>query len=372
MVASDTRDILSRTLSECILQPQVSSLPVQERSLAELALYHGIAGRVWNCTVHLSWHDRTGMSLLYNSRMAAADYHLRSVSTMKRIRKAFDDLGVRWIIFKGPVLSEQLYRDIGERSYSDLDVLVDPRGLAGSVAALEAVGFSLMDLNWLLLRRRELGEIHLLSPDGVAVDLHWNLINRPERRRRFNLRTDNILAGAGRTRIGDVNVPVMTRADSVTHLCVHAALAGGHRLVWLSDILLSLLLMPPDESELAHAATESSATGAVSLMLDRVAHTFDVDLSRWTTALPRHAMTTVGRAFPPHWTTPERGGPSRWLARAAGAGGPSSFASLGGEAIRAARRRVVPSPGNGESLRNHVGGRQDLDEFFAKAADAER
>lgn len=61
------------------------------------------------------------------------------------IRQAFNAAGIRTVLLKGPALGYLLYPTSGSRSYSDVDLLVDPAALEGAEKILAALGFRRFD-----------------------------------------------------------------------------------------------------------------------------------------------------------------------------------------------------------------------------------
>jgi hypothetical protein len=149
------------------------------------------------------------------------------------------------------VLAQSVYRDLGLRSFSDLDFLISPADFERAKRALAEIGYrpsatlnpaiespaaerlwlrtgyersfdsaagkNLVELQWALL------------PHFYAVDPHSD-----------DLRVENLLARAGRTVVGGSEVPCLSPEDLLLVLCLHAAKHLWTRLIWLSDIAETL------------------------------------------------------------------------------------------------------------------------------------
>jgi hypothetical protein len=165
------------------------------------------------------------------------------------------------------VLAELAYRNPGARPYADLDALVEPSGFPTAIAALEQAGARLADRNWLALRRELRGQVHVVLPSGVPLDLHWNLVNMY--RRRIWIDTGELLARATRVDLAGLAVPTLEPTDTVIHLAVHAGLSGGDRLMWLKDLERSIAVRPPDWQAVVGRARAWRVTSVVGLMLAR-------------------------------------------------------------------------------------------------------
>jgi len=194
------------------------------------------------------------------------DANLRSslwfTAELARIMQHFERGQLRAVPYKGAVLAQALYRDLGLRSFSDLDFLISSADFERAKQALAEIGYrpaadltpaverlwlrtgyerafdgaagkNLVELQWALL------------PHFYGVDLHLN-----------DLRVEDLMARAGRIVVGGCEVPCLSPEDSLLVLCLHAAKHLWTRLIWLSDIaetLRSQSPAPPIDYALAFA-----------------------------------------------------------------------------------------------------------------------
>src|ERR1019366_847959 len=129
---------------------------------------------------------------------------------LARITQHFGRRQLRVVPYKGAVLAQALYRDLGGRSFSDLDFLIS---FADFERAFDSgAGKNLVEVQGALL------------PQFYGVDLG----------------VDDLMARAGRTVVGGCEVPCMASEDSLLVLCLHAAKHLWTRLIWLSDIAETL------------------------------------------------------------------------------------------------------------------------------------
>ena len=162
---------------------------------------------------------------------------MRIAADLRLLRSVVDPLTSRWVVVKGPVLAEAYYGEGNLRSYSDLDVLIDPVELGALLDVVTSAGATMVDVNWQLVRQSRRGELNLTLPMGTTLDLHWTLINHEPARSTFALSTSTLLDRSIRLHFtGGVDVPTLDPADTLLHLCLHSALSGGYRLGWLLDI----------------------------------------------------------------------------------------------------------------------------------------
>lgn len=146
------------------------------------------------------------------------------------------------IAYKGPVLAQSLYRDLGLRSFSDLDFLISPADFARAKQALSEIGYRPAANFTPAVERLWLRTGYERSFDGAAgenlVELQWALLPY------FygvdfhgnDLRIDDLMARSGRTVVGRCEIPCLSPEDSLLALCLHAAKHLWMRLLWLTDI----------------------------------------------------------------------------------------------------------------------------------------
>jgi Uncharacterised nucleotidyltransferase len=165
---------------------------------------------------------------------------------LARIMQHFERRQLRALPFKGPVLAQSLYRDLGLRSFSDLDFLISPADFKRAKQALAEIGYRpsgevnpaiespAAERLWL----RTGNERSFDSADGKnLIELQWALLPHFYA---VDLRVQDLLARAGKTVVGEREVPCLSPEDSVLVLCLHAAKHLWTRLIWLSDIAETL------------------------------------------------------------------------------------------------------------------------------------
>ncbi len=159
---------------------------------------------------------------------------------LARIVRHFERTQLRAVPYKGPVLAQSVYRDLGLRSFSDLDFLISPADFKPAEQALAEIGYRpSMDLAAPVERlfRRTGYERLFASAGGNLVELQWALLPYFYG---VDLRVEDLLARAGRTVVGRCEVPCLSPEDSLLVLCLHAAKHLWTRLIWLADIAETL------------------------------------------------------------------------------------------------------------------------------------
>jgi hypothetical protein len=170
---------------------------------------------------------------LRQDRNRAIAVTMQATSTLNLVDRTFD--GLPWLTFKGPVLSAVAHPVAGLRTFSDLDVLINPLSLREACDRLREAGWRLLDYEDVLAGAIHPGEMHWLSPQGLQLDLHWAMINSAVRRVRFDVRTEELLERRVVVQAGLVRVPTLDPEDTLVHTCLHSALDGAACLLQLLD-----------------------------------------------------------------------------------------------------------------------------------------
>ncbi|HVF32736.1 MAG TPA: nucleotidyltransferase family protein [Acidimicrobiales bacterium] len=347
--------------------------------VVEAARYHRVVGWAYRALRDVPEVDPDVVGRLRDLHRASARNHLRVTVALTTIAAALDEAGLRWLVFKGPVLSECVYRAPELRLYRDLDLLVARTDFATSLRVLQGVGATLLDHNWPLIRRDGYGELNLTDRFGTALDLHWQLLFSQELRDAFPIPVDEVIERADTVIVRGRSVRTLDPADTLMHLAFHAALAGGDRLIWLKDLEQSIRHREPDWDLVVHRSRAWRVQILVALMLERAQRTVDARVpdgivEALTPQRPwRVATAGLDRLFP---SVHSRGGgnPARMVARTA-RGSPAASAGnlgsvLGKRVLRLVRERrwdlpeTEDDPSNPESVRYPAGAPGDLERYL--------
>ena len=239
-----------------------------------LAEHHGVlplAGR------NLTEHARGLPAEVERTLRSEYETNLRRslwfTGELARIMQHFERRQLRAVPYKGAVLAQSLYRDLGLRSFSDLDFLISSADFERAKQALAEIGYrpaadlspaverlwlrtgyerafdgaagkNLVELQWALL------------PHFYGVDLHSN-----------DLGVEDLMARAGRTAVGGCEVPCLAPEDSLLVLCLHAAKHLWTRLIWLSDIAETLRSQSQTQTiDYSRAFARARALGIVRIL----------------------------------------------------------------------------------------------------------
>lgn len=182
--------------------------------------------------------------------------------------------GIRWAVFKGPVLSERAHPVPGLRTYGDVDVLVDPGDLREVTSRLRRAGWTVGDPRTHHRNPDTPGEMHWRTPTGLYVDLHWSMVNMASVRRRTAIPTADLLQRTVTAHLGVALAPVLDEVDAFVHVCHHAGRSGAHRLLWLVDID-QLVAAKPDWDAVVERASDWQVAAHVAVALRRARRFLD-------------------------------------------------------------------------------------------------
>ena len=128
--------------------------------------------------------------------------------------------GIEALAFKGPVLAEKVYGNIGLRTFADLDLLVARHDLPRIVTLLLGHGFRL-DIDLSEEQYHKLAERNhhaVMIRDGVPVELHWELSGRYFSR---GVYFEALAGRAERVTLSCQRLLTLGGEDLLIYLCVH-------------------------------------------------------------------------------------------------------------------------------------------------------
>ena len=250
---------------------------VETEALAEVVHHHRIGPSLDHLLKHAPDADAVAhlRAATRPSVFVQAGRQLPVQLDLKLVARAL--AGLPWAVLKGPAVAATVHGG-APREFHDLDVLVSPAAFGDALRALESIGARAMDPDWAGIRAARAGEIAVALPHGTFLDLHWHLVNRPSRRRRFAV---DVAAMLDRTRDATLlgtRAPVLDATDQLHHLALHASLSGAWRLLWSYD--LRLASAAADWPELAERARTARTTVPVALALARARQVLSAPVPR--------------------------------------------------------------------------------------------
>ena len=156
-----------------------------------------------------------------------------------KIHQALKEKNIPHTFFKGPLLSLNLYQDIGFRDYRDIDLLVPLGHIEKAKSIIQELGFAMLaPKNALSNKQKKINytishHYHLKKPGlPIEIELHWNLTNP---KTYFPLETQKIIAGSEYIEIAQHKLPYISKPVNIVFLAAHGAIHQWYRLFWLKD-----------------------------------------------------------------------------------------------------------------------------------------
>lgn len=142
------------------------------------------------------------------------------VSRLFSMLKLLHDHGVQSLVFKGPVLAENIFGNIGFRVFSDLDLLISRKDIRKTVQILKEKGFQ-QDIDLSLAQYEKLvkkGHHAVLMKESVAFELHWELTGRYFSK---EVELESLWSRSEDVDIAGQRVKTLGQEDLLLYLCIH-------------------------------------------------------------------------------------------------------------------------------------------------------
>lgn len=282
--------------------------------------------------------------------------HLTALEDLRTATSLLSSAGVGHLVVKGPVLAEHYYPSADLRMYDDLDLVIAPGDFQKAIDAMESAGLELVDRNWALIRSEGRAQLHLRLPLGTLADVHWSLLNRGSVREAFDLDPHVLFARARSLTVAGIEIQTLDEVDTLLHLCVHATLSGGDRLVWSKDIERAIRVDAPLWDEVVRRAREWRAGPSVAIALDRASRMLDAPVPRevlmslYASRARRQITALVDRRRPPEQSVGETSVSVMW-SQVSRDRWRHTVAALRGRASRGSRNLLQPGDGGAPIFR---------------------
>ena len=164
---------------------------------------------------------------------------LQAIAKLKALAAAFQQANLDFLVFKGLVLSSQLYGSAVARNSRDIDILLRSDDLKKAHHILLKLGYSASEdaiqPDEDLFEQFQLFEkdiTYLSSDEQVAVEIHWRLDKNPES---IKLDFDTLWAERIEVQFSGLDLQTFGYTHRAIHLLVHGSISMWGRLFWLYD-----------------------------------------------------------------------------------------------------------------------------------------
>lgn len=182
------------------------------------------------------------------SSSASARRSLTLAGELLMILRRLESAGVRAVPWKGPLLAERAYGDVGRRYFFDLDVLVQKGDLWTARDLFLADGFRTEKPMTPAQQKKYVdrqGELELVrDSDGLWLELHTAIVPNYYS---AGQSADDLWRRLRPTQLARRQVLALAPADELEALCVHGSKHKWERLLWVLDVALMSRLVAADE-----------------------------------------------------------------------------------------------------------------------------
>ena len=204
---------------------------VDANHLIDLAVKEGLAGFLYKNLLKaglleiLSPHHQ---QRLYECYYLTIRHNLKLLHVLIEILKPLIQKQIQVILMQGISLLQQVYRDIGLRPMTDIDIWVLPNDYSDLVDCLVNLG----------LKRNSLYP-HSFKKGEVVLDVHTHILGSERIKNRdvlINIGQEEIFGAARPVNVENTAALCLGPADQFLYLSLHALKHNLERLIWLVDL----------------------------------------------------------------------------------------------------------------------------------------
>jgi hypothetical protein len=256
--------------------------PVDFLKTINLASRHGLAP----CMIQqLQQHVAAALpeSVVVEFRRWLRAHTLRSMQLTTQLFQILDrlkDHGIRALVFKGPVLAQQLYDQPFRREFVDLDIMVPTEAVGQVIALLNADGFESqfgLTSGQLTRFQKNWCEMALYnSARNILVEIHWRLFP-PDYS--FSPAAETAWEATKHVFIAQRSITTLSIENQLLFACLHQAKHNWSRLGWVMD-LAALVKQSPhmNWNDVQHRAGRFGTARMIRVSLQLIQNLFGVPL----------------------------------------------------------------------------------------------
>ncbi|MCK5171479.1 MAG: nucleotidyltransferase family protein [Bacteroidales bacterium] len=200
------------------------------------------------------------ISSLKEIKLNQSKTSLEYTSILIKINDLFQKKNIKYISFKGPLLSLELYDDIGFRNFRDIDILVEKENIEEAKNIIENLNFkNIYPRIPLSNQQRKVNysishHYHFTHNEKpIEIELHWNITNPQSF---FGVATKDIISNSKSIDISNYDVSYISTTENLVYQAAHGSIHQWYRLFWLKDFSALLLKYSNDEIKNAWKLSE--------------------------------------------------------------------------------------------------------------------
>lgn len=224
--------------------------------------------------------------------LANIKHNTRLLHELRNILCALHAAEIPVIPLKGACLAESVYGDVALRQIGDLDLLVKPADVTKALEVLTTLEY-VADEPFEIESESQLSQHMppLSKPGGGRLDLHWTIVNPWLGIRFDDSDLEQVWSRATPVKLVGVNVLMLSPADLLLYLCLHASVQHrfdgiGLRSFWDMALVIRHYGNVMDWEQFTRHANQWEIVNGVRLVLQL--------LEEWTdTNLPKCVMESL-------------------------------------------------------------------------------
>ena len=218
------------------------------------------------------------LARLKRESVANSQSVLHLIGKQLKVYRTLKEHGIRVAIFKGALLAQIAYGEVGLRQAGDIDLLIHSRDFAQTRSLLESLGYEMTPQ----LTARQLAshlafhcEIPFVRDEWfTVVDLHWGLAPRSFV---FDVEADAVMSRLQPVSLAGTMVETFGVEDMVLYQSMHGAKHLWRRLEWIVSLAELVRVSEIDWPAVMHRAESARATRMLALGLRLVEAFTDVE-----------------------------------------------------------------------------------------------
>ncbi len=201
------------------------------------AEHHRLIPQLYHSVHSLSCLPEPFFSTLRRRYAENARQTLRLSRDLVQVAKKLESRQISFLAYKGPTLAAALHREVTERQFADIDVLVPASLVEDAQAALVELGYASKSLIHAIREKSYMRSGYELAfdlPDAPNVlELKWNILPRF-----YTVHFDlaELFARSKVISVADHPLPTLSVEDLFLVLCVHAAKHSWSELSLVRDV----------------------------------------------------------------------------------------------------------------------------------------
>ena len=219
------------------------------------------------------------LARLKRESVANSQSVLHLIGKQLKVYRTLQEHGIRVAIFKGALLAQMAYGEVGLRQAGDIDLLIHSRDFAQARSLLESLGYEMMPQ----LTASQLAshfafhcEIPFVRDEWfTVVDLHWGLAPRSFV---FDVDAGEVMSRLQSVSLAGTMVETFGIEDMVLYQSMHGAKHLWRRLEWIVSLAELVRVSEIDWAAVRRRAEAAHATRMLALGLRLVEAFTDVEV----------------------------------------------------------------------------------------------